>query len=118
VSGDLAKAKDPVLRGNHRAEEDNMGTSKLRATKFGSIFGRILAMLVVTAMITGVTAIPSAGDDRRDGYRDHRRYERGWREHRPPRYYPAPVYAPPPVVYSPYPYQSPGITLVFPFHIR
>ena len=59
--------------------------------------------LVVASMIGGISMAPAFGKDhdRRQGYyergHDRGRYDRGWRE--PPRhyYYPAPVYAPPPV---------------------
>jgi len=51
-------------------------------------------------------------DDR--GRHDNRRWhdDRGRRVYRPYRYRPAPVYAPPPVVYPPF--QSPGISIFFP----
>jgi hypothetical protein len=103
-----------------------MKTSNMRARKFSSIIGKIVMAVVLASMIGGMAIAPAfARDgDRRDGYRDrgryeHGRYEHGRRYYQPrPYYYPPPVYAPPPVVYAPAPYQSPGITLVVPFHIR
>jgi hypothetical protein len=98
-----------------------MKTSNMRTRKFSSIIGKIVMAIVLASMIGGTAIAPAfARDgDRRDGYRDRGRYEHGRRYYQPrPYYYPPPVYAPPPVVYAPAPYQSPGITLVFPFHIR
>jgi hypothetical protein len=73
-------------------------------------------------MIGGISVAPAFA---RDNDRGHAQHERGrheprghYRGHEPYGYYPAPVYAPPPVVYAPAPYQSPGISLVFPIHIR
>jgi hypothetical protein len=84
--------------------------------------------LIVASMIGGISIAPAFGDnDRREGYRGQGHYERGhdrgrrmYQYQRPGPYYyhPAPVYAPPPVVYEPYPYQSPGINLVFPIRIH
>ena len=93
-----------------------MRTSKTRGRKFSSTVGKIAMALVFASLICGISVAPAFArdNDRRDGY-----YEHGRRGHRPPpRYYGGPVYAPPPVVYAPMPYQSPGISLVFPIHIR
>jgi hypothetical protein len=89
-------------------------------------FGKIVMALVFASMIGGISIVPAFGKDN-DGhkrYGEHGRYEHGRYEHgrrvyqAPPRYYyySEPVYAPPPVVYVPAP--SPGISLVFPIHIR
>jgi hypothetical protein len=90
--------------------------------KFSSTVGRIVMALVFASMIGGISIAPAFGrdGDRREGYRDRGRYEHGRydRGRRYDRGYYAPVYAPPPVVYAPAPYQSPGISLVFPIHIR
>jgi hypothetical protein len=75
--------------------------------------------LVVASMIGSISITPAFA---RDNGRGHAQHERGRRSHdrghQSYGYYPAPVYAPPPVVYAPAPYQSPGISLVFPIHIR
>ena len=111
-----------------------MRTSNTRASKFSSTVGKIVMALVFASMIGGISIAPAFGrdDDRREGYNAQGRYAQGRYEqgryvyvhgrrvYQPPRryYYPAPVYAPPPVVYAPAPYQSPGISLVFPIRIR
>ena len=95
-----------------------MRTSNTRLRKFSSTVGKIMMVLVFASMIGGIYVAPAFSRDngRREGYQ-HDRGRRGY--YQPPRhYYPAPVYAPPPVVYEPYPYQSPGISLVFPIRIR
>ena len=98
-----------------------MRTSDTRTRKFSSTVGAIVMALVVASMIGGISIAPAFGKDhdRRQGYYE-RGHDRGRRMYQPPRhyYYPAPIYAPPPVIYAPYPYQSPGINLVFPIHIR
>jgi hypothetical protein len=106
-----------------------MRTSDTPARKSSSTVGKIVMALVFASMIGGISIAPAFGKDkdRREGYNEHGRYEKGryvyehgLRVYQPPRryYYPAPVYAPPPVVYAPAPYQSPGISLVFPIIIR
>ncbi|HEX8042043.1 hypothetical protein [Candidatus Deferrimicrobium sp.] len=112
-----------------------MRTSNMQARIFGSTVGKIVMALVCASMIGGTFISQAFGEDhdRREGYREgynergrfeHGRYEHGRYKksrrvyHSPPRYYPAPVYAPPPVVYAPAPYQSPGISIVFPIDIR
>jgi len=95
-----------------------------RARKFTGTVGKIVMALVFVFMIGGISIAPAFG---RDNSRGHGQQERGrhearprgyYRGYQPYGYYPAPVYAPPPVVYAPTPYQSPGISLVFPIHIR
>jgi len=78
--------------------------------------GKIAMALVFASMIGGIYIAPAFGDDRRGGHQERGRYEHGRRGYHPRTYYAAPVYAPPPVVYAPAP--SPGISLVFPIHIR
>jgi hypothetical protein len=100
-----------------------MRTSNTRAKKFSSTVGKIVMALVFASTIGGISIAPAFGkdkdNDRREGYREQGRDEHGRRAYQPPRrYYSAPVYAPPPVVYAPAPYQSPGISLVFPINIR
>jgi hypothetical protein len=77
--------------------------------------------LVVASMIGGISIAPAFArdDDRGRGRQERGRQEpRGHYRGHDRGYYPAPVYAPPPVVYAPEPYQSPGISIVFPIHIR
>jgi hypothetical protein len=81
--------------------------------------------LVFASMIGGLsisTAFAKDKDnDKHEGYHEQGRNEHGQRAHHPPpprRYYSEPVYAPPPVICTPNPYQSPGISLVFPIVIR
>ena len=76
--------------------------------------------LVVASMIGGISVAPAFAKDNNRGHQ-----ERGRHDPRPLTVgigpmaaITAPVYAPPPVVYAPAPYQSPGISLVFPIHIR
>jgi hypothetical protein len=79
--------------------------------------GKIMMALVFASMIGSIYIAPAFGDDRRGRHEERGRYEHGRRGYYQPRaYYAAPVYAPPPVVYVPAP--SPGISLVFPVHIR
>jgi hypothetical protein len=91
-----------------------------------SIVGKILMALIFASLIGGLSVGPAFGDnDRRgkglkqQGRHDNRRWHdnRNRRVYRPYRYQPAPVYAPPPVIYAPLP--SPGISIFFPpIHIR
>ena len=90
-----------------------MRTSSRQARKFSSTLGRIAMALVFASMIGAMSIAPAFARDGHGGGRGH--YEHGRRGYGG--YY-APVYAPPPVVYAPDPYQSPGISLVFPIHIR
>jgi hypothetical protein len=66
--------------------------------------------LVVALMIGGIPIAPAFARGHGGG---HARHGRGGGYS----YYPAPVYMPPPVVYDPYAYQSPGISLAFPIRI-
>jgi len=79
--------------------------------------------LIFASMIGGICIAPTfgQGNGRHKGYyKQNRGYGQRAYYRQPPRYYyyREPVYAPPPVVYEPYPYQSPGISLVFPINIR
>ena len=97
-----------------------MRTSNTRARKFSSTIGMIVMALVFASMIGGIFAGPAFGRDyydRRGRYYQDGRYVNGrhvYYRH----YYSEPVYAPPPVVYYPDRYQSPGINLFFPIRIR
>jgi len=94
-----------------------MRTSTTRARRFSSTVGKIVMALVCASMIGGIFIAPVFGAeyDGRRGYQKHSRRV----YHQPRRrYYRAPVYVPPPVVYEPAPYQSPGISIVLPFYIR
>ncbi|MCR4310123.1 MAG: hypothetical protein NUW14_08965 [Deltaproteobacteria bacterium] len=100
-----------------------MRTSNTRARNISSTIGKIVMALVCASMIGGTFIAPAYADDhgRREGYRQHRRYKQSRRVYQPPRrhyyyYYSEPVYAPPPVYYHPAPYQSPGISIVFPLY--
>ena len=88
-----------------------------QARNTGSKVGKIVMALVCALMIGDIFIAPAFADDRgrREGYQ-HRKYKKSRRVYRhPPRYYSSePVYVPPPVVYYPTPYQSPGISIVFP----
>lgn len=96
-----------------------MTTSNTRAGNFSLTVGRILMALVFVSMIGSTFITPAfARDNRRQGYNDRYRYEHNRRAYNHPRYYPRPVYVPPPVIYDPYPYQSPGISIIFPIRIR
>jgi hypothetical protein len=96
-----------------------MKKSNTRAEKFGLTVGKIMMSLVFISIIGGTFISPAFGrDNRRERYNDRYRYEHSRRMYNQPRYYPRPVYAPPPVIYAPTPYQSPGISLIFPIHIR
>jgi hypothetical protein len=99
--------------------EVTMKTSNTKVRKCRLTVGKIMMALVFISMIGGTFITPSFGrDNRRYGYNDRYRYEHGRRVYYQPRYYPRPVYVPPPVIYDPYPYQSPGISIIFPIHIR
>ena len=102
--------------GSLRKWKVTMRTSNNRDRKIRSTIGKIVMALVCASMIGGAFIAPAFADD-------HGR-RRGWqKQHRrvynpPPRryYYSEPVYVPPPVYYHPAPYQSPGISIVFPFN--
>ena len=100
-----------------------MKTSNTRTRKFSSTVGKMLMALVFASMIGGVFIAPAFGDDddRRGGYYEHGRYEHKRYEHerrgyQPRTYYSEHAYTPPMDVYVPMP--SPGISLVFPIHVR
>ncbi len=95
------------------------------------IVGKILLALIFTSVIGGLSVGPAFGDnDHRGGPKQQGRHDnrdrrdnRSWHDnrgrevYRPYRYGPAPIYAPPPVIYAPEP--SPGISIFFPpIHIR
>jgi hypothetical protein len=90
----------------------------MKIKSFSSMVGKIAMALVFASAIGGMFIAPAFGrdNDRRGGHEERGRYEHGRRGYQPRTYYGAPVYAPPPVVYAPAP--SPGISLVFPIHIR
>jgi hypothetical protein len=96
-----------------------MRTSNTRAGKFRSTVGKIVMALVFTLMIGSIAIAPAFARDARGGG-GHAGHGRGGGHDRGGGYgyYPAPVYVPPSVVYDPYAYQSPGISLVFPIRIR
>ena len=94
-----------------------MGTFSTQAGKFSSSVGKIVMAVVCALMIGGTFIAPAFADDhgKREGYQ-HGKYKKNKRVyHQPPprRYYYSP---PPPVVYAPAPYQSPGISIVFPLY--
>lgn len=121
-----------------------MNTLNTRAKHLSSTVGKIVMVLAFASVIGGLSMVPALGQDhdRRQGQQDRGRYERERQDergryergrhergrHERERYdkrgrrvyrpygYSAPLYAPPPVVYPPY--QSPGISLFFPFHFR
>lgn len=100
-----------------KEQEVTLATSTIHAKRLVSAVGKVAIALVFASMIGGISIAPAFGDNRHDGYngRGHGYDRRGYQYHR---YYPPPVYAPPPVIYAPAPYQSPGISLVFPIVIR
>lgn len=86
---------------------------------------RLLGVASVTAVIAATTAMPARADDHhRDRRVEHRRDDRDrheWRAY-PGYVAPAPVYAPPAVVYSPPPAPvyappiAPSLNVVIPLH--
>jgi hypothetical protein len=105
-----------------------MRTSNTRARKFSSTVGKILMALVFASLIGGISVAPAFGKDkhRREGYYEQDRYEHGryrrgrhvYYQSSRDYYYRERAYAPPVVVYDPYPYQSPGINIVVPIPFR
>jgi hypothetical protein len=103
-----------------------MRTLKTQGKYSDSIAGKIVVALAL-ALLIGVSAGPAFAQDRygppeRGGHRGYdERARRDHRRHRPVRVYQPPpppvVYAPPPVIYAPPP-PSPGISIIFPIHIR
>jgi hypothetical protein len=103
-----------------------MRTSDDRTRKFSSTVGRILMAFVFVSMIGGISSVPAFGrdDHKQSGHHQSPRYKHYQHEDHRPEYrsrrhhYAPPVYAPPPLIYAPAPYQSPGINLFFPIEIR
>ncbi|MBF0551565.1 MAG: hypothetical protein HQK60_13645 [Deltaproteobacteria bacterium] len=102
-----------------------MKTSNTRTTWFSSTVGKIVMALVFASMIGGISGAPAFGQEMqrsdRQYHRDRYNSDRHYRDHRRvyyqnsrSYYYTERVYVPPPVVYAPAPYQSPGISIVFP----
>jgi hypothetical protein len=94
-----------------------MRTLYTQAGSIGSIVGKIVMAVVCASMIGGIFTAPVFADDRgrREEYQ-RGKYQKNRRAYHPPpprRYYYNP---PPPVVYAPAPYQSPGISIVFPLY--
>lgn len=104
-------------RGSLRKWKVTMRTSNTPVRNFRSVVGKIVMALVCASMIGGTFIAPAFADDhgKRRGYQKQSRRV----YHPPPRrhyYYSEPVYVPPPVYYHPAPYQSPGISIVFPLY--
>jgi hypothetical protein len=106
-------------RGSLRKWKVTMKTLDTQARNFGSTFGRIVMAVVCTLMIGGIFSAPAFADENYDKHHDngkHKGYQKQSRHYYPPpprRYYYNP---PPPVYYAPAPYQSPGISIVFPLY--
>jgi hypothetical protein len=116
-----------------------MNTLNTRAKHLRSTVGKIVMVLAFAAVIGGLSMVPAFGQDhdRYQGQEDRGQHERERQEERAryererhererheertrsayrPYGYSAPLHAPPPVVYPPY--QSPGISIFFPFYFR
>jgi hypothetical protein len=96
-----------------------MRTSKTQGRNHRSTVGKIVMALLCATMVGGTFIAPAFADDRGGGKRhQHGKYKKSKHvyRHAPRYYYSEPVYAPPPVVYAPAPYQSPGISIVFPLY--
>jgi len=91
-----------------------MRTSNTQVRKFSATVSKIVMALVFTLMIGSIAIAPAFARDNGRGGGGHAGHGRGGGGYS---YYPAPVYVPPPVVYDPYAYQSPGISLAFPIRI-
>jgi hypothetical protein len=103
-------------RGSLRKWKVTMKTLSTRTGNIRSTIGKIAMAVACALMIGGTFIAPAFADDngRHEGYQ-RGRYKKSRRMYHPPpprRYYYEP---PPPVVYYPEPYQSPGISIVFPF---
>lgn len=97
-----------------------MRTLSTRVGNRSSAIGKIAMAIACALMIGGTFIAPVFADDygRRDGNRQgkYKKYKKSRRVYQqPPRryYYYEP---PPPVVYAPAPYQSPGISIIFPLY--
>ena len=106
-------------RGSLRKWKVTMRTLSTQVRNISSTFGKIVMALVCASMIGGIFIAPAFADDhgRREGYQ-HGKYKhsrRGYSSRRPVATITIP---PPPVVYAPAPYQSPGISIVFPFRLN
>ena len=94
-----------------------MKTSTNQARNFRPAISKIVIALAVASVMGGMAITPALGANRQ-GHQDkgwHKgqsQGDRNRREYRPVYQHPQPVYAPPPVYYTPQ--QSPGISLFFP----
>ena len=93
-----------------------MITLNTQARNFSLTVGKIVMAVACALMIGGTFIAPAFADDngRHGGYQrgKYKHSRRGYYSPPPRRSYYEP---PPPVVYYPEPYQSPGISIVFPF---
>ena len=106
-----------------------MKTSTAQDRNPRSSLSKILTAAAFGSVIVGISIVPALSQDHERGHEDRDRHERheSYDRHSHRRYgHPAPppvvyappmVYAPPPVIYAPPP-PSPGISLIFPIHIR
>jgi hypothetical protein len=103
-----------------------MRTSLAKVTKFNSLIGKTVLALALVSLVGGLSTAPALADDhgRYRGERERswqggndRYYERSWRNegyrHDYRSAYRPYVYAPPPVVYAPYPWG--GLSFFFDF---
>ncbi len=111
-----------------------MRTSNKLTGKLIAKVGKIAIALILATILGGITASPAFSRDfygrheghfrghghyRHYGHYGHYRhygYQRRWHHHG--YYYGPSVYGPPPVAYNLGPYQSPGISILFPFIFR
>lgn len=108
-----------------------MRTWTMETKNLRSLLAKFVMALAIASVIVGTSTGPVLGQDRdrRYGENERDRYDQHDKHHRkenrryvrpaPPVVYAPPrvVYAPPPVVYAPPP-PSPGISFIFPIHIR
>ena len=98
-----------------------MKTSTKQARNFRPTISKIVMALAVASVMGGMAITPALGANRQ-GHQDkgwHKgqsQGDRNRREYRPVYQHPQPVYAPPPVYYTPQ--QSPGISFFFPLDFR
>jgi hypothetical protein len=78
-----------------------------------SIVGKIVMALVCASMVGGIFIAPAFADDNGKHKGQYKQQSRHYHPPPPRRYYYNP---PPPVYYHPAPYQSPGISIVFPLY--